>query len=451
MRIHAARAISRALTMSVPPSRASIIGVAAALLTGCGGGGGGGGGHDLTVSFSYAGVSETQVLGTAGVVPSISGLEGNAPHCSLQSGSLPPGLAVQTDCTISGIVTTSGNYTATIQLTANNYSGSVSTPLDFDVPAFALVPAIGSSSTQPLTVGAPLSGFAPFVIAGYTPTAGDVLHYTVVSGSLPAGVTFDDNSGILSGTPVTLGTTQITAHLTLTRGGLTATTTDTTLAFAVSEPALALSYPNCCTAAIGVPFTATPISSFVDATNASITYALGTGVTLPPGLVLDPATGVISGTPSDFIPSVTPNTIAVVATAMLPTGAETATTLYFQIAETGIYPFYPVSSLGAATTYSPSADPEALSVTTTPGTTITWVPGTIYGGMPGDSYHFAIVASPFSSGMPAPSWVSVDPDSGVVTAAVPSAGVFAGTRFGLEITVTRNGSAYTQTQGWVFN
>ena len=75
---------------------------------------------------------------------------------------------------------------------------------------------------------------------------------------------------------------------------------------------------------------------------------------------------------------------------------------------------------------------------------------TIYGGMPGDSYHFAIVASPFSSGMPVPGWVSVDPNSGVVTAVFPPTGTFEA-RFGLAITVTRNGSAYTQTPGWVFN
>jgi hypothetical protein len=334
-----------------------------------------------------------------------------------------------------------------IQLTADHYSGSVTTPLDFVVPQLALAPAIGSTATQPLAIGAAESNFSPYVIAGYTSTTGDVLQYTLVSGAIPAGLTFDTTHGTLNGTPTTLGTSQITVRLTVTRGSLTAVTPDTTLALSVIEPTLAVSYPNCCTASVGVPFTATPVSSFVDATNASISYALGTGVTLPPGLALDPATGTISGTPSDFIPG---STVAVVATATLPTGAESVQSMYFQIVETGIYPFYPTSSLGATTTYSPAADPEALSVTTTAGATITWAPGTIYGAMAGDIYHFAIVASPFSNGLPVPSWVSVDPDSGIVTAAVPSTGA-AGRRFGLKITVTRNGVAYTQTQGWVLN
>ncbi len=450
MRFQVGQAISRARTAQRRLWRATVGGLAAALLAGCGGGGGGGGGHDLTVSFSYAGVSDTQVLGPAGVVPSISGLEGNAPHCSLASGTLPPGLTLQSDCTVAGIVTQSGSYDATVQLTAEHYSGSVSAPLDFVVPALTLAPAIGSTATQPLAIGGAESNFAPFVVTGYTPTAGDVLQYTLVSGAMPAGLAFDTAHGTLSGTPTTLGTSPITVHLSVTRGALTAVTPDATLTLSVEEPTLAISYPNCCTASVGVPFSVTPVSSFVGATNASISYALGADVRLPPGLALDPATGTISGTPSDFVPSLTPSTVQVVATVMMPTGAQAIQSMYFQISETGIYPTYPTSSLGAATTYSPAADPEALSVTTTAGTTITWAPGTIYGGMAGDVYHYAIVASPFSNGLPIPNWVSVDPNSGLVTAVVPSTGA-AGERFGLEITVTRNGVAYTQTQGWVLN
>ena len=41
--------------------------------------------------------------------------------------------------------------------------------------------------------------------------------------------------------------------------------------------------------------------------------------------------------------------------------------------------------------------------------------------------------------------------TGPFGAVVPSAGVVTGTRFGVEVTVMRNGVAYAQIQGWVFN
>ncbi len=450
MRIDPRRARLAASGCAATAARAAVVGIAVALLSACGGGGSGG--HDLSVSFSYGASTSPQVFGSAGAQPIIAGLEGNAPHCSVQSGTLPPGITLETDCTLGGVVTRAGDYSAVIQLTANNYSGSVTTPLILDVPDIVLTPVAATATTpQAIPVGTPQSGLSLFAVANYTPVAGDVLLYTLASGAPPAGLAFDGASGTLNGTATTLGTAQIGVHLTLTRGNLSTTTADAELGLSVNEPALTLSYPNCCTASVGVPFSASPATSFAAASNATISYALGVDAQLPPGLALDPATGVISGVPTDYIPSVTPNVFTVVATAVLPTGSESATTMYTQIQERGVYPFYPVSSLGDATTYgSTPSYPEALSVLTRAGSTETWAPGTIYGGLPGDTYGFAIVASPFLPGAP-PSWVSVDPVSGVVTASVPSVGIPAGTRFGLEITLVRNGVAYTQTQAWVFN
>ena len=121
------------------------------------------------------------------------------------------------------------------------------------------------------------------IIATNTPTS-----YTAAP--LPAGMSFDNVAGILGGTPTNPGTTQI--HLTARNSFGTGrkTLTLTVRPFPSSGPVIASG--TSVTARTGQPF-----SFEVFTTGGSPTARL-TATGLPPGLSADPATGVISGTPT---------------------------------------------------------------------------------------------------------------------------------------------------------
>ena len=141
-------------------------------------------------------------------------------------------------------------------------------------------PVITSPTTATTTQGLL---FVYQIIATNTPTS-----YTATP--LPAGMSFDSVTGILGGRPTSPGTTRI--HLTATNSFGTGmkTLTLTVRPFPSSGPVIASG--TSVTARTGQPF-----SFEVFTTGGSPTARLSaTG--LPPGLSADPATGVISGTPT---------------------------------------------------------------------------------------------------------------------------------------------------------
>ncbi|MCX6596166.1 MAG: Ig domain-containing protein [Acidobacteria bacterium] len=111
--------------------------------------------------------------------------------------------------------------------------------------------------------------------------------YTVSAGSIPAGLSLNTSTGVVSGTPSATGTFAL--QVTDADG----TVAGTTCAFTVNA-ALALSCPVISTGVVGVAFNqAVAASGGV----APYTYSVATGA-VPAGLVLNAATGAVSGTPS---------------------------------------------------------------------------------------------------------------------------------------------------------
>ncbi|MBD1210771.1 MAG: putative Ig domain-containing protein, partial [Ignavibacteria bacterium] len=122
-----------------------------------------------------------------------------APTYSVASGSLPTGLTLNpTTGVLSGTPTATGTFTFTVQ--ASNANGSAtSQPVTMTVNPIA--PTGFSTSTPPSTAQAGVGYAYSFQASGFpAPT------YTVASGVLPAGLTLNPVTGLLSGTPSASGT-----------------------------------------------------------------------------------------------------------------------------------------------------------------------------------------------------------------------------------------------------
>jgi len=122
----------------------------------------------------------------------------------------------------------------------------------------------------------------------YTPTVGGSVTGYSVSPALPAGLTLDPSTGVISGTPLTAAPE---ATYTITASNEAGATT-TTLNLAVLVPPTALTYTSPVTGTVGAALTPLVPSLSGDADSFSIRPAL------PAGLMLDPVTGIVSGTPT---------------------------------------------------------------------------------------------------------------------------------------------------------
>jgi hypothetical protein len=117
--------------------------------------------------------------------------------------------------------------------------------------------------------------------------------FSITAGSLPAGMSLNTTTGVISGTPQTALNAQLTIRYStgVNVAGLEYVSSSTQLN--VSAPTITLTYPVA-TGTVGKDLTVTPTVTGVSGTAL---YALVAGP-LPQGLSLNPATGVITGVPS---------------------------------------------------------------------------------------------------------------------------------------------------------
>jgi large repetitive protein len=236
----------------------------------------------------------------------ISVIGGRAPYTwSLTSGPLPPGLSLNPQTgQIAGFPLTPGTYPITVKVTDS--TGSI--PSESTGPLTATYTCSIVIATQltltalcPAPVGSPgvSYSFAITVAGGNAPYT-----WALTTGNLPPGLTLNTQTGIISGTPTTGGTYPISVAVTDTASE---SSTPQRVTYTCSIVISSLTITATCPAALqlGVPFSLT-----ITTTGGlpPLLWTLTSG-TLPPGLTLNSATGLISGMPT--VPGSYPITVTV--------------------------------------------------------------------------------------------------------------------------------------------
>lgn len=212
---------------------------------------------------------------------SITATGGTGPYSYVTTlGSLPVGLALATNGTISGTPTASGSSPFTITATdANSCTGSRAYTIVATCPSVVLSPStlpggtVGSPYNQTITA---TGGTAPYT-------------YATTLGSLPAGLTLATN-GIISGTPTASGSSPFT----ITATDANSCTGSRSYTIADTCPTITLAPSTLPGGTVGSSYNQ---SLAANGGTGPYVYAR-TGGTLPAGLTLS-SSGTISGTPSE--------------------------------------------------------------------------------------------------------------------------------------------------------
>ncbi|MDX1804342.1 MAG: putative Ig domain-containing protein, partial [Alcanivorax sp.] len=381
---------------------------------------------DATVGVGYAPVNFTA---SGGVTPYTY---------LISAGSLPAGMNLSTNGTLSGTPTEAGAFNFTVQAKdANNVVGSTSSiSMTVNAPTITVAPGPGAIASP--QVGAPYS--QQFSASGGTPGSG----YTVVlSGAVPPGLSLS-SSGLLSGTPTSASSsTSFTVTATDQSTGTGAPFSGAQL-YTVSVAGSTLSMSP----ASGTTLTAaTQGSSYSQQFTASggtspYNYQV-TGGTLPNGLSLGVG-GQLSGTPTqagtfNFTVTATdsstgtgsPFSVAGSYTlnvqAIVPVANAVSDTVSYGSSSNVV----PTSFTGGTPTSVAIASPASHGTATASGTTITYTPTAGYTGT--DSFTYT---GTNSAGTSLPATVSITV-SGPTLAITSSSG-------GTSLTATV-GQSFTQT------
>lgn len=274
----------------------SLLLVFVATLMACGGGGGGGptpntAAGNLQVTFAYGGMSTApKRWESVDILPTLYDIGANTPHFTLAQGQLPPGTTLNSSTgAISGMLTESGSYSATIRLTVDGFSGSLDAPVSItvDPPLCGYFPNPVIVGT-PITIGATLS----------TLPASATVSYRMTGGAMAPGMSFAAATGVISGTPTVVGSYNASFECVIDWNGTT-TTLQAPMALNVVDLGISFSYAEF-QGNIGLGGNLGTVQGILPSVGGSLSgytvaYRVKAGENLPSGFTLDPSTGLVSG------------------------------------------------------------------------------------------------------------------------------------------------------------
>ncbi len=208
----------------------------------------------------------------------------------MTKGKLPSGLTLSSAGEITGTATASGTFTFTVTAT----DSSQPTPLLASAKlSLQVVPTlvVTTTSLPGVEVGATYSGATLATTGGTAP-----ISWEITGGSLPAGLYIDAQTGAVLGT-ATLSAVSSTFTVTAMDSSNPFQTASAQLSITVTGTPLTISPTSI---AAGTAYQNQPYSYQFQATGgtAPYTWSVSKGSALPPGLSLNPTTGVLSGTPN---------------------------------------------------------------------------------------------------------------------------------------------------------
>jgi hypothetical protein len=253
-----------------------------------------GSGYSGTASFTWTitnNVSvanpgnQTNVSGSAitAVDVTASDTSSTATLSYADNGTLPPGLSINASTgAITGTPTTAGTFAVTV--TAHDSGGySAHTSFSWTVSNIVSVDSPGDQSD--------ISGSAinPVAIGASDTSSTATLTYSA-GATLPGGLSIDPSTGSITGTPNIAGTYPVTVTVTDNAGFSAVTTFSWSITNTVT-----VTDPGDQSSPSGTAIS--PLAVIASDSLPSATLSFADNGTLPPGLSIDPATGVITGTP----------------------------------------------------------------------------------------------------------------------------------------------------------
>ena len=393
--------------------------LATLMIAGCGGGGGT---ETLHVSADYPESASAYLYQPTTITPRFDGFKGHSPHCGLASGQVPPGLVLNSNCSITGVPTQVGSSSFSVSVGADDAKGSITVSGSIIVRSPELKYIGTSSLTQGETVVDP-----PFLDPRWNVPAGSVWSYQLEGGSLPTGLSLHGTSGSITGMATTVGTFSAGIRAVLTTPYGIFSFPKITYAPKVEVSYFSYSGYNRTRRAPTGNHLQGYISQHFDAhaspsRGGAVSAVAVAGPALPAGLSIDFATGTISGLPSAKSD----------ASDYPLTGTVTLNgTAYATTASIGIVVSSPVSAhyggalakMGSPFTMTPSIQQ--------------WSPVPL----PGAVYRYSLTAySQSDPYCPIPARLNLDSVTGTISGTIATEGSYS---CYIAVTVTNNGVTWT--------